>query len=318
MVKDQTENNAKIGSKTKDKPVGSKQENISERTVAKKRTMTPLKELNLTSRFLFDEVMEDAATQQEALSIILGRDISLAGHGQSEKELRVSPLARSVRMDMFAVDEEKVVYNTEMQNRRKDDLVKRSRYYQGILDTSLLEVGVPDYNSLNQTYLIMIMTFDLFGLGKYRYTFVPKCVEAPELVLEDGATRIFLNTRGTNDDEVSKELREFLHYLEHTTDAVAQQTGSSRIQKIHDRVKRVRSNEEIGVKYMQAWEEKYYDRQEAREKGLKDAKRSMARKLAKMGVPLEKIARAAEADLDTVCRWLSEDSEEDLEDDTEE
>lgn len=37
---------------------------------------------------------------------------------------------------------------------------------------------------------------------------------SPELTLEDGATRIFLNTRGTNDDEVSKELREFLHYLE--------------------------------------------------------------------------------------------------------
>lgn len=318
MVKDKTENKAKIGSTTKSKTVGSTQEKLSERTVSQKRTMTPLKELNLTSRFLFDEVMEDAATQQEALSIILGRDIFLTGQGQSEKELRISPLARSIRMDMFAVDEESIVYNTEMQNRRKDDLVKRSRYYQGILDTSLLEAGVLDYNSLNQTYLIMIMTFDLFGLGKYCYTFVPRCVEAPELTLEDGATRIFLNTRGTNDGEVSKELREFLHYLEHTTDEVVKQTESSRIQKIHDRVKKVRSNEEIGVKYMQAWEEKYYDRQEARERGLKAAKRSMARNLADMGVPLEKIARAAEVDLDTVRQWIEKDAEEESEDNIEE
>lgn len=311
MVKDKTENKVKIGSKTKSKTVGSVQEKHSERTAPQKRIMTPLKELNLTNRFLFDEVMEDAATQQEALSIILGRDITLAGQGQSEKELRVSPLARSIRMDVFAVDEESVVYNTEMQNRRKDDLIKRSRYYQGILDTSLLEAGVPNYNSLNQTYLIMIMTFDLFGLGKYCYTFVTKCVEVPELILEDGATRIFLNTRGTNDDEVSKELREFLHYLEHTTDAAAKQTQSSRIRRIHDRVQKVRSNEEIGVKYMQAWEEKYYDRQEATE----DAKRSMARNLADMGVPLEKIAGAAEADLETVRRWIEGGKEEELEDD---
>lgn len=129
MVKDKTENKAKIGSKTKSKTVGSTQEKLSERTVPQKRTMTPLKELNLTNRFLFDEVMEDAATQQEALSIILGRDISLVGQGQTEKEMRVSPLARSIRMDMFAVDEESVVYNTEMQNRRSLHLRTGRREY---------------------------------------------------------------------------------------------------------------------------------------------------------------------------------------------
>lgn len=30
----------------------------------------------------------------------------------------------------------------------------------------------------------------------------------------------------------------------------------------------MRASEEIGVKYMQAWEEKYYDKKEAREEGL--------------------------------------------------
>ena len=129
MIKNKTENNAKTGSKKKNKTVGSKQEKLSERTVPKKRTMTPLKELNLTSRFLFDEVMEDAATQQEALSIILGRDIFLTGQGQSEKELRISPLARSVRMDMFAVDEENIVYNTEMQKHRSLHLRMGRREY---------------------------------------------------------------------------------------------------------------------------------------------------------------------------------------------
>lgn len=129
MVKDKPENKAKIGSTTKSKTVGSTQEKLSERTVPQKRTMTPLKELNLTNRFLFDEVMEDAATQQEALSIILGRDISLVGQGQTEKELRVSPLARLIRMDMFAVDEESIVYNTEMQNRRSLHLRTGRREY---------------------------------------------------------------------------------------------------------------------------------------------------------------------------------------------
>ena len=75
----------------------------------------PLKELNLTSRFLYDEVMEDPETNREALSIIFGREIPLLTKNESEKELRVSPLIRSIRMDMVSVDAEGIVYNSEMQ-----------------------------------------------------------------------------------------------------------------------------------------------------------------------------------------------------------
>ena len=77
---------------------------------------------------------------------------------------------------------------------------------------------MPDYNRLNTSYIIMIMPFDLFGYKKYVYTFRARCEEEPECLLEDGATRIFLNTRGENDEEVPRELAEFLHYLEETTD----------------------------------------------------------------------------------------------------
>jgi hypothetical protein len=49
---------------------------------------------------------------------------------------------------------------------------------------------------LNEVLVVMITPFDLFGYGLYRYTFQMKCEEIPELKLDDGATRIFLNTRG--------------------------------------------------------------------------------------------------------------------------
>lgn len=38
--------------------------------MTKKQNMIPLKELNLTNRFLFDEVMKDLETHRDALSII--------------------------------------------------------------------------------------------------------------------------------------------------------------------------------------------------------------------------------------------------------
>lgn len=201
-----------------------------------KQNRKPLKELNLTDRFLFDQVMEDRQTHQDVLSIILGKEIPLLSDNQTEKELRVSPEIRSVRMDVVAMDEEKVLYNTEMQGKRKSDLAKRSRYYQALVDTSLLEPGIPNYNLLNATYIILIAPFDIFGYGKYCYTFEATCKEAPECILGDQAVRIFLNTKGKNASEVSPELVSFLHYVENSTDEAAETSGSERIKRIHRRV----------------------------------------------------------------------------------
>ena len=197
-----------------------------------------------------------------------------------------------------------------MQKQRRADLSRRSRYYQSLVDISLLEPGIPDYSQLNESYLIMITPFDLFGRGKYRYTFRAVCEEAPGCILEDGATRIFLNTRGTNDDEVSQELAEFLHYVEHTTDEAAEHAGSERIRRIHDRVRKVRSSEEVGVKYMQAWEEKYYEKEEARKEGMQEGRKeeriNLIKKKLEKGKSVEEIADALEETDDAIRELMKE------------
>ncbi len=60
-----------------------------------------LKDLNLIDRFLFAEVMDDPEAVQDALSIILGQDIRLISPSQTEKEHRVSPLSKSIRMELY-------------------------------------------------------------------------------------------------------------------------------------------------------------------------------------------------------------------------
>lgn len=274
--------------------------------MAKKQNIVPLKELNLTDRFLFDETMEDPETHRDALSILLGKDISLLDINETEKEGRLSPLIRSTRMDVYAMDTEQVVYNTEMQDKRKSDLSKRSRYYQAIIDTGLLEPGIPNYNLLNDSYIIMITPFDLFGHGKYKYTFEPVCKEVPGLKLKDGATRIFFNTRGKNDEEVSKELVDFLHYLEQTTDQMAEQTESECIKRIHQRVCKVRTSEEIGVKYMQAWEEKYYEREEGREEGRLEGLKELIQKKLNKKKTIPQIADELETDISVIRKLVDE------------
>lgn len=250
-----------------------------------------LKELNLTSRFLFDAVMEDKEIHQDVLSIIFGRKISTIIQNETEKEARLSPLIRSIRMDVFALDDEQTVYNTEMQDEQRSDLARRSRYYQALLDTSLLKPGIPNYNVLNNSYIIVILSFDLFGYGKYQYTFLPQCQEVPGLQLEDGATRIFLSTEGKNGDEVSEELVEFLHYVKNSTDEVAAKSQSERVRRLHQRVCKVKASEEVGVRYMQAWEERYYDREKGRSEGKLEGKLEDALNMRKEGLSDEMIMR---------------------------
>lgn len=147
------------------------------------------------------------------------------------------------------------------------NLPKRSRFYQSMIDSKLLEPGEKDFNKMNDVYIILIAPFDLFGEGKYMYTFQMTCQESFSVLLNDGATRIFLNPHGTNPEDVSPELVELLHYIENTTQEVADSCTSPRIHKMQERICSIKSSEEVSVKYMQRWEEMEMEKDKARAEG---------------------------------------------------
>ena len=222
-----------------------------------------LKELNLLDKFLFDEAMDDPENVKTMLDIILSQNTNLKHPPQTEKEQRTSTDNRQIRLDVYAIDEDDVmIYEVEAQKENTHNLPKRSRLYQGIIDSKLLPPGVVDFNLLNEVLIVLIMPFDLFGYGLYRYTFQMRCEEVPELKLDDGATRIFLNTRGIHPELVSPELIELLKYMERSTDEVSRACGSKRIQEMHRRICQIKASEKTEVKYMQSWEEKILIKQE--------------------------------------------------------
>ena len=228
-----------------------------------------LQDLTLLDRFLFAEVMEDPKTFENIFSIILGEDISIKGRPQSEHENRTSPLKRQVRLDVWAEDETDAVYNIEAQKENTKNLPHRSRFYQALIDSKLLDPGEVDFSNMKDCYSIIIAPFDLFGRGLYQYTFQMTCAETGQ-PLEDGATRIFLNTHGKNSEDISPELKELLYYMEHTTEEIS--CSTSRLQQIKNHVNIVKSSEEIGVKYMQEWEEKILEKRKARAEGLAEGR----------------------------------------------
>ena len=144
---------------------------------------------------------------------------------------------------------------------------------------------------------MLITPFDLFGYDLYRYTFQMRCEKVPELKLDDGATRIFLNTKGKHPELVSAELIELLKYMEHSTDEVSEQCKSERIQKMHRRVCRIKASEKTEVKYMQAWEEKLLERQKEKRELLRKMNHKMS---------IEEIADVLDMDVSEVKDIIEE------------
>ena len=130
------------------------------------------------------------------------------------------------------------------------------------------------------------------------------CDEIPGLKLHDGATRIFLNTHGTDDEGVSEELIQLLRYFEQTTGENAAGSHSRKIEKMQKRVEEIKKNEEVGIRYMNAFEEKMWERREGEmigkkigerigeERGKKSEQREIARRMVEMKMALDIIAKA--------------------------
>ena len=144
---------------------------------------------------------------------------------------------------------------------------KRMRYYGALMTSKLLPEGTIDYNKLSDLCMIVIAGFDMGGEGKYRYKVRRMYEGYPDKEVYDGEVILYLNTKGKDTEGVSDELIAMLEYFEETTDDKALSSGSERIIRLNEIVSSIKANDEIGVKYMNAYEERMHDIQEVREQG---------------------------------------------------
>ena len=209
-------------------------------------------ELELRDDFMFGVVMRDPKYCKPFLETILGIKISHIEYPKSQKAIDLSADAKSVRLDVYVEDGKNTVYDIEMQTTKEDNLPKRMRYYQGMIDLNILEKG-EGYRKLKRSFVIFICTFDLFGEGRHVYTFENRCIQDPDLVLGDEATKIILNTKGTMDD-VSPEMKRLLNYID------GEAPADDFTKDLEEAVKSVRDNEKWRLDYMtlqMSYQEKY-------------------------------------------------------------
>lgn len=218
-------------------------------------------ELTINDDFMFGIVMREPKYCKPFLETILNIKIAHIKYPEDQKTINLSLDGKGVRLDVYVEDAEQTVYNIEMQNTSPNNISKRTRYYQGMIDLDLLRKGAK-YSELKKSLVIFVCTFDPFAIGRHVYTFENRCVEDPGLALGDETQKIFLNTKGIFDD-ARPELKRLLNFID------GRQAEDDFTQELAEAVESVKANEKWRIAYMtlqEHYDEKY---NEGHAEGLK-------------------------------------------------
>ena len=176
-------------------------------------------------------------------------------------------------------------------------LPKRVRFYHAKIDAETLKSG-EDYGMLKKVYVIFIMPFDPFGLNRMVYTIKNSCVEEPEMPYDDGATTIFLYTKGKV-GVPSGELEAFLRFFEKTKE---ENVVNEDLQEIENMVNRVKKDRKAGIDYMKYYEEQAMIKREGIKEGQLSLLISIVIKKMRKLETTEQIAEELEENLTLIQR----------------
>lgn len=201
-------------------------------------------QLDFTDDFIFCKILTAKPNLCKGLlELILGVKIKKVEISESQKTINMTYDGKGVRLDVYVEDDKHTIYDIEMQTSVQKDLLKRFRYYQGMIDLNLIEKGC-HYSELKETFIIFITTKKPFaGSNLPVYTFKSVCKENNSLVLDDKTTKIVINAEGDRSN-LSKDMCDFLDFI---------QTGKGRnglTKKLETAVQDAIHKKEWEVEYM--------------------------------------------------------------------
>ena len=255
-------------------------------------------DLTIQDDFMFKKVMQCKRICMRLISEIMQVEVRDITYLETEKTIEAYIEGRGIRLDVLVADEKGTHYNIEMQVRNtigtstgKALLPKRTRYYQGSIDTDMLQKG-QNFDELPPLVLIFICAFDLFDQNRYLYEFKSRCAEDYELVLDNEVTVMFLNALGHRWN-VSQLVKNFLQYV---NDHVPKDDFTN---EVEDEVVRLNHDKEVRREFMvlstRLKDERMLGIEEGRVEGRVEGKAEKAQEVAmnmlKDGVALGLIKR---------------------------
>ena len=225
-----------------------------------------------------DSFLFESATENPENAIIISRVIIERVTGKKVGNLVVYPQKdlkginiskHGIRMDIYTEELEETkdapsvtcVYDIEPNNYREQDIPRRDRYYQSLIDNKLLPTGEP-YKKLPDMISIWILSTDPFKDNRMIYTVKNVVEENNQIVYNDGVTKIFLYTKGTVGG--SEKLKELLTFMENSISDNAVDEELAEIMNIVDTVK---SDSKERRRYMGIMNVIDYEKRDAYEDG---------------------------------------------------
>ena len=251
----------------------------------------PFEDLCFYDDFMFGVVMQNKELYKEALECMLGFKIDHIEY--SEPQRTVAPLytAHAIRLDVYVKDDNRI-YDVEIQNKDEQDIGRRTRYYQGMMDVDSLLKG-EDYSELKESIVIFLCRFDPFKKNIPCYTVRRTCKQDASVFIDDAAIVQIFNCTAFEKVE-NESLRAFLKFVQTNK---AESDFTRRLEKMVETQKQV---EELKKTYL-SWSLHDSDvRREGRREGYEQAKLEAARNLINLGVSFDIIAQAQDLPLETV------------------
>lgn len=239
-------------------------------------------ELTLKDDFMFGKIMQDERNCIDMLERLTGNKIEGVKSVISQKAVRVTNDSKGVRYDIYVEDNKENIYDSEMQQEKEKNMPMRARFYQGLIDLNMLEIG-KQYAELKNSYVIFICTFDLFDKGLYCYEFENICKDDESLKLQDGRKILIFNTKGSIVN-VSRETQDFLEFIE------TNKTSDEYTERLNNDVKMARMNKEWRVEYMKTL---LHD-MDVMKKGSDKKLYAVVRNLLNKGMDISEICEVAE------------------------
>ncbi|MBR0287608.1 MAG: Rpn family recombination-promoting nuclease/putative transposase [Selenomonadaceae bacterium] len=237
----------------------------------------------IQNNFVFGKTLETHPDLcRRLLELILNVEIKEISYPEREKTINLRSDSKGIRLDVYV--EEKGTnrsFDIEMQVSNSDNLAKRMRYYQELIDGDKLKPG-QHYSALGESIIIFICPFDRFKRGRHFYSFHERCDQELDLLLGDGSTKIFLSTKGTIND-VSPDILAFLDYVDKGI------VSGDFVKELDDAVQLVKSNRKAMKEFMTYQMALLEERMEGEQQGLNKGIESVAIKLIRRGRPLDEI-----------------------------
>lgn len=168
---------------------------ISDQEQAEQKRQKDLERLQRL-RLLDDEFMRCFFRDRDdlvefVLRIILNRSDLKVISSQTQKDMKRLGGARSIAMDVFAIDSTGKKYDIEIQKANEGADPYRARYYSSVMDVESLDAG-QEFHELPETYIIFITEKDIFGEGAPLYQ-IDRVNAVTNKPFGDGAHIIYVN-----------------------------------------------------------------------------------------------------------------------------